>query len=249
MSEHLNLGNPLGANLMNTPTSLLKHAWQIYKTNYKKLIELNLVPVLGFIPIVVIMMLYRILGTSSAITNVLLGILLVASVLFCIYLGVSAQAGFIKMVQNLNLGVMEAVNEGRKIFWSYFGLSLLVVVLVLLWTLLLIVPGIVFGIYYSMAMYVLVFENISGKAAINQSKQLVKGHWWAVVGRVLFMALVVTVPLILLSSISAAMPRESLAYQLWSTVVNIVSFIIAPLSSVYSILIYKDLVRIKNNPS
>lgn len=247
MSEHLNLTNPSSTSLMNPPSVLLKQAWQIYKINYKKLILINLFPLLGAIPFMVLLLAFKALNPANVGVIAIFAVLGVAALAFMIYLAVSAQAGFMEMVKNLNLGVMEAVNEGRKIFWLFLGLSLLVAVFVLLWTLLLVIPGIIFGVYYSFALYILVFEKVGGLAAIKRSKQLIKGYWWGVMGRILFMVLVITVPLMVLSSLSAAMPRESLAFQLWSTLTNIISFIIAPLTSVYSILIYKDLVRIKNN--
>lgn len=247
MNEHLNLSNPPSTSLMNPPTVLLKQAWEIYKVNYKKLIEINLFPILGTIPLVILLIVFKFLNPANVAVITLFGVLGAAAVVFLIYLAVSAQAGFFQMVKNMNLGVMEAVNEGRKIFWVYFGLSLLVVVLVLLWTLCLIIPGIIFGVYYSLAVYVLVFEGLTGMAAIRRSKELIKSHWWAVVGRFLFIGIVIGLPIMLLGSFSSAMPRESIAFQLWDFIINIVSFIIAPLSSLYGVLVYKDLVRIKNN--
>ncbi len=247
MSDHLNLGNPPSTNLMNQPSVLLKQAWEIYKVNYKKLIEVSLFPLLAAIPIMVLLLVFKVLNPTNTAIIVLFGVLGAAAVVFFIYLAVSAQAGFLQMIKNLNLGVMEAINEGRKLFWSYFGLSLLIMVLVLLWAILLIIPGIIFGVYYSFGIYVLVFEGLTGMAAIRRSKQLVKNNWWGVVGRFFFIGLIVSVPLMILNSFSLAMPRESLAFQLWGAIINIVSFVIAPLYSIYAVLVYKDLVRIKSN--
>ena len=62
-------------------------------------------------------------------------------------------------------------------FWSAFKVTFLVGLFTFLWSLLLIVPGIIKSLSYSMAMYILA-EN-KGKGAlecINESKALTNGH-------------------------------------------------------------------------
>jgi len=49
-------------------------------------------------------------------------------------------------------------------------------------TALLIVPGIVWSVYYSFLLMVVSVRGLSGKAALDYSKKLVKGRWWRVFG-------------------------------------------------------------------
>lgn len=49
-------------------------------------------------------------------------------------------------------------------------------------TLLLIVPGIIWNVYYLFAMYVAAITSLSGKKALDYSKSLVKGAFWRTLG-------------------------------------------------------------------
>lgn len=49
-------------------------------------------------------------------------------------------------------------------------------------TLLLIVPGIIWNVYYLFAMYVVAITSLSGKKALDYSKSLVKGSFWRTLG-------------------------------------------------------------------
>lgn len=47
-------------------------------------------------------------------------------------------------------------------------------------TLLLIVPGIIWSLYYAFFVFVVVLRGLSGKKALDYSKNIVKGQWWRV---------------------------------------------------------------------
>lgn len=67
--------------------------------------------------------------------------------------------------------------SGFDDFWSAFKVTFLVGLYTFLWSLLFVIPGIVKGISYSMAMYVLA-ENkgMSATECINASKEMTNGH-------------------------------------------------------------------------
>lgn len=48
--------------------------------------------------------------------------------------------------------------------------------------LLLIVPGVIWCLYYSLFIYVVSLRGLAGKRALDYSKQIVKGQWWRVLG-------------------------------------------------------------------
>jgi uncharacterized membrane protein len=67
--------------------------------------------------------------------------------------------------------------SGFSLFKTNFILHLLIIIFTLLWALLLIIPGIIAGIKYSMAYYI-VNDNpeIGGLEAIRRSKEMMEGH-------------------------------------------------------------------------
>lgn len=87
--------------------------------------------------------------------------------------------------------------SGYDDFWSAVKVYLLACVYITLWSLLLIIPGIIKAISYSQIFYILA-ENkgMSARAAINSSKEMMEGHkmdyfilglsfvGWAIVGMI-----------------------------------------------------------------
>ena len=94
---------------------------------------------------------------------------------------------------------------------------------------------------YSMAIWIFIYEGVSGTAAIKKSKELVKGYWWAVfwrfLGVYLLFYLVIAIPSIFL---------DNGAFEiLWTIVVQVISFLAAPFFIVYQCFMYWDLKRVK----
>lgn len=83
---------------------------------------------------------------------------------------------FLKITRGEEVSV-EMVFKGFEDFGRSFVASLLIAIYTLLWTLLLIVPGIIAALSYSMTYFILC-ENpgISAMDAISQSKQMMFGH-------------------------------------------------------------------------
>jgi uncharacterized membrane protein len=64
-------------------------------------------------------------------------------------------------------------------FFVCFATSIILGIFILLWTLLLIIPGIIAALSYSMTYFILAdHPTIGSLEAINQSKVLMKGHKW-----------------------------------------------------------------------
>lgn len=68
---------------------------------------------------------------------------------------------------------------GFERFGKAFGLYIVMTIFVFLWTLLLIVPGIIAAFRYSMSFYILADNpNIGIMEALNESKRLMRGNKW-----------------------------------------------------------------------
>lgn len=73
----------------------------------------------------------------------------------------------------------EQIFQGFNNFGTALGAYLLMIIFVLLWTLLLIIPGIIASISYSMTFYILADDNsISAMDALDKSKKMMDGYKW-----------------------------------------------------------------------
>jgi uncharacterized membrane protein len=83
---------------------------------------------------------------------------------------------FLKFVRDEELR-FENLFDGFKNFLPAFLLTLLTGIFTMLWTLLLIIPGIIAALRYSMSFYILADNpEISAMDAIKQSKELMRGN-------------------------------------------------------------------------
>lgn len=176
----------------------------------------------------------------------LVALLTIASTLAALYFMIRAYMAIFLFIKHGHSGESKKLfQETNKLFWPYIGLSLLTAVLVLLWMLLLIIPGIIFSVFYSCAVYAFFFEDKRGMAAIKRSRQLVKGYFWQVFGRIMFLSLIAIIFMFIISLPVASLPKESIGAMFWNIVTQIISFLVGPIALYFSYYIYKDLVKIK----
>jgi hypothetical protein len=232
---------------MSSVTVLFQKAFEVYKFNFWKFIGLMLIPVIIVIIFMAIVSVAGIFGLSAIRSLgdtglIMLIIAMITMIIAILFISIIVQASMLILVRDSekNLNFKELLVEGKKIAIKLFTLKFVAGLFIFLWMLLLIVPGIIAAVYYSLVGWVLVYEGSTGLNAIKRSKELVEGYWWAVFGR--FAAVYGTFYLI--SAVPSVLGSDALSF-----LVSILSFIVAPLFLVYSCFIYWDLVRIKGEQS
>lgn len=121
-------------------------------------------------------------GSAIAVLFLIVLVLAVSGITFIgpILLGGPLAIGggifFLKIAQKKDTSVRDAF-EGFGQFGSGFVAYILQAIFVILWSLLLIIPGIIAALSYSQTYFILA-ENkeLGGLAAISKSKELMKGH-------------------------------------------------------------------------
>lgn len=89
----------------------------------------------------------------------------------------------------------------------------------LLWGLLLIVPGVVYALRTSFASVAVIGENTGYRAALERSKQAVKGNAWPILGQLILLTILLfAIPLGLIAIASLSLPDEQ-AYSYAATFV------------------------------
>lgn len=186
-------------------------------------------------------------GFIANILKVIAGISGFVTFILMIYYWTRAYIAIFLLIKNdYRNEPKETYQNTKDLFWPYIGLSLLTALLVLCWSLLLIIPGIIFSVFYSLAIYVLFFEGKQGMAALRRSRALVKGYFWPVLGRFCVLMVIVWLFMILLIAPIANAPETSAWVQIWNGVVQIISWLLGPIVMLFSYNIYTDLVKIKD---
>lgn len=114
------------------------------------------------------------LVAAGAVSIITLALLLVAS----LFGGVSSYTSA-QLARGRKAAFGEAFRVAFEHLWSFLWLQIIIIVKVFLWSLLLIVPGIIMAVRYSLASVAFYDDkkNLRGNAAIQESLRLTKGAW------------------------------------------------------------------------
>jgi hypothetical protein len=98
-------------------------------------------------------------------------------------------------------------------FWKFLGASILLSLAVAIGLVLLIVPGIIFGLMFMFATFVVIERELGPIDAMNESNRLTRGHKWQLFGFVLVLLLINLLGLLaLVVGILVSIPVSTLAF-------------------------------------
>ena len=138
---------------------------------------------------------------------------------------------FIRTISNCYLGraskpARNEIMEALDILWPVILSSVLAGLAVLGGFFLLVVPAIIFSVWFAFVVYAVALDGEKNTAALRASKKLVAGRWWGVLWRLLAPGLVY---LALAGLIQ--IPFETLATASQSDVVGLISLVVSALVS------------------
>lgn len=207
--------------------SLFSDAWKLYKERWSVLVEIALLPTL----IVVLGTVLISLGLGW-ISRALGALILVAGWITLVY----TVLPIIYSIHNTT-GVDASYKATIGWFWSYVWVAILAILAVLGSFVMLIIPGIWLATALSFTAYVFVTEKRRGVDALRQSKDYIKGYWWAVLGRALLLSLIYIVAIVIVQ-----IPAVILGGRILSGIVSaVMELFFIPFSAIYSYMIFSDL--------
>lgn len=175
--------------------------------------------------------LFVVVGIVAAILNIWIIIALVK--------GISS-----KLNKEQEQEISQALKKSTSLILPVIGLFIVFSITVGIGTLLLIIPGIIFSVWFSFSYYELVLDGKGIIESFKDSKQLVSGRWWGVFGRLLAPSIVFGVLAVVVQVIvGLALSFNDLVGSVGS---SIVSAFFLPLSFIPVIMLYFDLKRTNN---
>lgn len=215
---------------------LLNKTWEVYKDRLGTLIGIAIIPIAANFLLFIPLALGGILAGSfsdgmSTVTAVIFSslalLLAMAWIVFVVTWPAVALLYAIKGREE-GIGFKESFRRAWDKIASYLWVNFLVGLAVLGGLILLIIPGIIFAVWFTLASYVLVAENKKGTSALSRSKELVQGNWWAVLGRIAFMGLIGMIAGMVIGWIPIIGPLAT-------------NVLLTPFSVVFFYLLYEDL--------
>ena len=223
---------------------ILKESWAIYKNRFKTLIAITLIPTAVYVLLILIIGNGQTAGTidhsrlgSLGMAGIILG-LAAAIVVISLYVWGSVSTLFAIKDQSLNW--KQAYLQSQSKISAYFFTGLLAGLAVAGGFILLIIPGVIFGLWFSQSPYIVIEEDLKNTAALKRSKYYVKGRLGQIFGKLFYVGIITLglyIALAIVLSIFGALTGISSDYLSWIS--SIFSFIWAPLVTVYSYQLYK----------
>jgi hypothetical protein len=223
---------------------LFKDSWNIFAAGWIKYLLFFLLMIgllLGVVALIAIAIVLAFLVKNIIVitTSIILAVILFMIVATTLALAMN------KLVYDVGEqssdGIKEAVRYGFHHFPAYFLVSLVSGLLIIIGLILLIIPGVVIGTMLSLVAPVFILEARHGISALKRSRELVKGYFWPVFGRLILLTLVSMA----LSSVQYIVPNIIFLSLVTNTTLMVINFILTYYGVAYSYLIYKDLAMIK----
>ncbi len=139
------------------------------------------------------------------------------------------------------IGIKEAYRRSWHKILSYVWVVLLFWSVLMGGFILLLVPGIIFTIWFSLAMFVLISEDLRGMNALLKSKEYVKGMWGKVFWRFFFIG-IIFMAVSLVSFILFKLLNIPYGTEISRLLVGL---FFMPLMTVYSFMVYSNIRSIK----
>lgn len=162
---------------------LLMLAWKLFSENFQTILIVTLII---YVPIELVSAFTPtdgIFSVNIAATGILV---LLAGVLVPLAMALIVR----KQLDGQIIDYKTALKEAAGKWLPGLGTSVLMGLCVLGLSILLIIPGIIYGVFWTFAVYTVMLYNKSGWAAMKHSRETVRGRWWRVFGYLIVFGLI-----------------------------------------------------------
>jgi len=153
----------------------------------------------------------------------------------------------LKIEKNETVTLEAVFKEAASNFFKFIWLGILLSLVILGGIILLVVPGIIFSVWFFASVFILFEQNKTGFDAMKESKNLVKGHTFEVFTRFLFGILIVIVVSAVIGAFIAPADPNQRPNLISSILQAILSGALGVVGTVYSYVIYRSLKSLKSS--
>ena len=233
---------------LKSPVDLFGKAWELFmkkKWHYLKIIA---IPYLLSIPLLFTGAIMSTFSGSLTMVGGILIIVLMVIILILVNVWATVALLYAIMERDKELTVKETYQKAWSKILDFIGVSILSFLIIAGGFILFIVPGIIFSVWYSLAFYVFMKEDLTGMAALRRSKELVVGRWWSVLWRLIFPSLIYIAIGLALGVVMTGFSYilgETISEFLTNVIDTIFRIVVTPVGFIYGFLLLDNLVSAK----
>jgi len=233
---------------------LFSESWKIYKNKFKVFFGILIIPtlitlffVIFFASIFMTVFSANSFMSSAKTPSIILFVLGIIFAVFIIIIQMWSQVSMLYVIKDYkeNINIKEAYNRSKSSIFPVLIVSSWIGLALFGGFMLLIIPGIIFYVWFAFSNFVLICENIKGKKALSRSKEYVKGKWFKVFIRLLVSIIVCAILYSIVAGIFSKIGVDKKIVENLTTLIS--GLFLSPFFGIYLFLLYEDLKRIKNN--
>ena len=202
---------------------ILSHSWDLFKNNFKLILIITLVVyiplniLISFIPLEGLMALdgyaaFRIHMRIVQLLESFIGVIAFMAIAFAVK----------TMLNKKAIGYKEAFKQAVARWPSAIWTKIIAGLFLIGLTILLIIPGVIYSIYWTFATLAVVLFDKSGKKALDYSKSVVKGRWWRVLGVMIVLQLLAFIIGLVVTAPFWLMPENVILDLFSNTLIDVV---------------------------
>jgi hypothetical protein len=214
------------------PLTLLNQSIERYRQMFDKIVGIFAIPFVAWVLVQVL--------SLTPLGALLRPLWLLLALLTSL---VSQLAFFVLVTKPLDSSPSEAWARTPALILPFIWILILSALITVGGFALFIIPGIIFSIWLSQSMYIMIAEEKRGLTALVTSWERVSGHWWSVLWRMIVVGFVTILVSLFVSLVVTSFGHSFLP----SFVLSFFQFfVLTPIVGIYSYLLYADLRRLKS---
>ncbi len=173
---------------LTSPFTLIKKSLEIFtkKENFIFLIKIYLpVTALSLISLAFINIPFLSKTLDASLGNAVDVVVSILFLIFSVFMSIAGIMAVIRIIDGKDLRVKEVYKEAFSRFGIFFLLTIIIYLINLLGLVLLIVPFVFVIVWFAFSKFIMVDKGFGIKASLLESKNMVKGIFWKVLGRLL----------------------------------------------------------------
>ncbi|MFZ2500908.1 MAG: hypothetical protein WAW90_02890, partial [Minisyncoccia bacterium] len=210
---------------------LFSDSWSLYKQRLPVLLSILITIIVIAIPSFFLLM----FAIENKIWVIYFGVIAIS-----LLLGISAGMASIFAVSK-GTGCLDSYRQSIRSFLSLTWVGILFSFVVFGGFVMFIIPGIMMQVWFMFSAFVLIIEDKRGLNALLQSREYVRGYWWAIFGRLWVYSMIMSISLFVLQIvISRAFGTAAGTYAY-----SFLMMFILPFTLTYHYKIYQNLTALK----
>lgn len=235
---------------------LIEGSWQIYKNNRKPLMKVALWMFIPTLAVIIVSLFLRLLSVSEVTAIIVNALVSIPALLVQLWATIIFVLTIDAALEKREIDVRKFAEDAVRKFVPVLWVTVIVGLSVLGGFLLLIVPGIIFSVWFAFAYYETVLDGAKGRQALRKSRALVTGRFfptlWRLAAPTVFWSVIVWLAMstifLVLGAISqpwkqivSTEPGSTYAAAVLDIAANAIQALAAPLFTAVGVLLYRAL--------